>query len=74
MSTFTAVSYKGTTYNLKLDGWLNHLDSDIHVALAEIDTDEIIIMEDVKVRDFKKITKDSCVYEIDFVSLHPDFR
>ncbi|WP_125729325.1 hypothetical protein [Aeromonas salmonicida] len=57
MSTFTAVSYKGTTYNLKLDGWLNHLDSDIHVALAEIDTDEIIIMEDVKVRDFKKITK-----------------
>jgi len=53
MKNITIVSHNDKSYELKIDGWFNHLDSNSEKALAEIITDDIVIVENMKVSEFK---------------------
>lgn len=53
MKKYITITHNQKNYELKIDGWFNHIDTSYQNAQSEIITDEIIIIDGIKVREFK---------------------
>lgn len=47
------ISHSEKTYAIKFGGWANHLHDDLPTAIYSINTDEIILPNNLKVKDYK---------------------